>query len=134
MKLSRFIESRKVRMDPPEYVADNPNMAADDGWKRSATHWKCTIRRGNKQLTTYFSQGSAHTKEPTLADILDCLASDAAGIDNARDFEDWCAELGYDPDSRKAEKTFKVCEKQAESLKRLFGEDFKTLLYETGRE
>jgi hypothetical protein len=121
-------------MDPPEYVADNPNMAADDGWKRSATHWKCTIRRGNKQLTTYFSQGSAHTKEPTLADILDCLASDAAGIDNARDFEDWCAELGYDPDSRKAEKTFKVCEKQAESLKRLFGEDFKTLLYETGRE
>ena len=133
MKLSRFIESRKLRMDQPEYVDDNPNMNADDEWKRSATHWKLVIRRGNKQMTAYFSQGSAHTKEPTLADILDCLASDASAIDNARDFEDWCRDFGYDTDSRKAEKTYRVCVRQAEALKRLLGNDFKTLLYETER-
>jgi hypothetical protein len=133
MKIGEFIKSRKVRMDAPQYVDDNPNMAGDDDWKRTATHWKCIIRRGNKQMTVYFSQGSAHTKEPTLTDILDCIASDAAGIDNASGFEDWCSEYGYDTDSRKAERTYNVCVKQAEALKRMFGEDFKTLLYDTER-
>ena len=133
MKLTRFIKSRKVRMDDPKLVDDNPNMLDDGDWKKSATHWRLIIRRGNKQMTTYFSQGSAHTKEPTLSDILDCLASDASSIDNARSFEEWCGELGYDTDSRKAERIYNICVKQMESLNRLLGDDFKTLLYDTER-
>jgi hypothetical protein len=33
-------------------------------------------------------------------------------------------ELGYDSDSRKAEKTYKACEKIAKDLRRLLGDDF----------
>ena len=77
-----------------------------------------------------FSQGSAHTQEPTASDVLECLASDASGVDNAQSFDDWCAEYGYDNDSRKAEKTYKTCQRQADNLRNFLGnENFETLLY-----
>jgi hypothetical protein len=133
MKLNTFIEARHIRMEA-KYVDRNPNMAADDEWMRSATHWRVTFRRGRHQLTTYFSQGSAITGEPTAADVLDCLASDASSIDNARGFEEWASELGYDADSRKAEKTFKACERSAEKLHNFLGPAlYQQLLYETER-
>lgn len=53
-------------------------------------------------LTTPFYTGGAWG-EPTAEDVLRCLILDAREYDNARDFEEWAEELGYDPDSRKAE-------------------------------
>ena len=40
--------------------------------------FRCTIRRGDESMAVRFSQGPAHTEPPTLADVLDCLASDAS--------------------------------------------------------
>jgi hypothetical protein len=96
----------------------------------------------------YFSQGSAHTTDPTLADVLDCLASDASGYENARVdtrpdekqdkaltvFEGWASEYGYDTDSRKAEKTFRAIKRQSEQLKRTIGaEAYEELLWQVER-
>jgi hypothetical protein len=73
--------------------------------------------------------GSGHKgKQPTVADVLDCLASDSAGVENADSFEGWCSEYGYDTDSRKALATYKQCEKQADRLKSLVGAAYETLL------
>lgn len=87
------------------------------------------------RMNLVFSMGSGHHgKVPGLADVLDCLASDAATIDNAQSFEDWAAGLGLNEDSRKAEATFKACEEQAAQLKDLLShEAYETLLYETER-
>lgn len=102
----------------------NPNSA---DWMPGAHHWKVTLRmqaeRSNRDrtMTVPFSQGSAHTASPTASDVLGCLVMDSAGIDNATSFEDWCAEYGYDTDSRKAEKTFTACERQARKLRQFLG-------------
>lgn len=87
---------------------------------------------------TYYSVGSGHSRlpypklhadsphnsgrprvfdPPSVADLLDCLASDACSYENARDFEDWAADLGMAPDSRKAEATYRVVEQQAKELR-----------------
>jgi hypothetical protein len=51
-----------------------------------------------------------------------------------RDNEDWCGELGYDPDSRRAERTFKAIEQQTEKLRRfLDAEGLDDLVYHTER-
>jgi hypothetical protein len=85
-------------------------------------------------VTVYFSQGSAHTKPPTLEDVLDCIASDANGFEDENDFETWCSNYGYDTDSRKAEKTFKFIERQATQLKAKLGNDlYERLIWETER-
>jgi len=131
--LQAFITKYGLSMAELEWADRNPNMV-DDGWAQSASHYKLRIRCKGRQLTTYFSMGSAHTSEPKLADVLDCLSSDASGVENARSFEDWCAEYGYDTDSRRAEKTFKACERSAESLKRLLTPDvYEQLLWHTER-
>ena len=80
---------------------------------------------------------------PTLADVLDCLASDANGYEDAKHvgchencnpFYNWAREYGYDPDSRKAEKMFRTIKRQAEQLKRTLGQDaYEELLYNTER-
>ena len=125
--MKQFVNRNRVRIFC-DWADDNPNMP---DWK-DANHFKCTLKMGKKQMTLYFSQGYGINGEPEAASVLDCLASDANCIDNAQTFVAWASELGYDPDSRKAEKIFKVCEKQAEKLKNFLGDDlYEDLLYNT---
>lgn len=131
--LEQFIESAGVVMSAAPRD-DNPNFAADDKFRATMSHWNCTLRAGRSRLTIPFSLGAARVHAPTAADVLDCLASDASGIENARSFEDWCGEYGCDVDSRTAEKTFKVCQRQANQLKRFLGDSaYATLLWKTER-
>jgi hypothetical protein len=44
-------------------------------------------------------------------------------------FEDFCAEFGYDPDSRKAEKTWQACRLVTKNMKRLLGKEYDSFLY-----
>lgn len=112
-------------------VESNPNMS-DMG--AGASHWVVTLKAGRFSMRVPFSQGSAHTVAPTAADVLDCLASDAASVENARDFADWCGDYGYDVDSRKAHKTYTICVRQAAKLRAMLGQDnYETLLFKTER-
>jgi hypothetical protein len=116
-------------------------------------HWKVRLRRDTdtavivngavdmsrsdrvRVMTLTFSKGSGHNgAEPTADEVLDCLASDAAGVENTSDFEDWCSDYGYDADSRKAEKIYKACVHQSERLKTFLGDDlYEQLLWNTER-
>ena len=129
--LGTFIADHGIRMTTKPR-ASNPNM--DDKWASDASHWTCTIHFGRQRMAVAFSQGSAHTEPPKLADVLDCLADDAAGFENARDFADWCAEYGYDTDGRKAEKTYRAVKRQSLRLKSLLGADYDALLFDTERQ
>jgi hypothetical protein len=117
----------------------NPNMP---NWE-DARHWTCTIQKPRPsdaihyelyKFSIPFSQGSAHKDEPKLEDVLNCLASDASGYDNARSFEDWCNEYDYDTDSRESEATYNAVKEQSEELKSFLGDsDYATLLWNTER-
>ena len=127
MNVKQFCDKHKIKARA-EWADANPNMADS----QNMNHFKVTLRYSGRQMTLYFSQGYGISGEPTAADVLNCLASDSSSVENARSFEDWASDLGYDTDSRKAEKIFKVCEKQAERLKKFLGEDlYKILLWDT---
>jgi hypothetical protein len=99
----------------------------DDSWSRDAHHYKVTLSRGRTRIVVPFHQGSAHTAPPTVTDVIDCLISDATGFENVQSFEDWCAEYGYDTDSRTAERTYKAVERQTGQLRRLLGEEYEQI-------
>ena len=130
VSIAEFIKSNRIRMTA-ERTDSNPSM--DDS--ANMDHWKCLLRAGNSRMTVTFSMGFGHHgAEPKAEDVLDCLSSDAAGIENAQSFEDWCSEYGYDTDSRKAEKTFKTIEHQAKRLRNFLGDSaYETLLWNTER-
>lgn len=111
---------------------------APKGFPEGTTSWRVTLKfplRGTS-LTTDFHMGPAYTSEPTVAEVLDCLLSDAGTYDNAHTFEDFCAELGYDSDSRENERLYNRMGREASRLEVFLGDtcgDYQDWLYETER-
>lgn len=126
-QLVDVVRDLKIRI-ANERLSERPDHGMAD--MRDARHWRVKLYRRvdgkDRQLTCYFSQGSGHTKEPTAADVLSCIASDAqAGYWT---FKDFCAEFGYDTDSRKAEATWKACAKMTSKVRQFLGTDFDRVL------
>ena len=82
-----------------------------------------TLTYQGRMMQTPFYTGRGWTREPDSYDVLEALLSDAsvAGYDQ---FEQWAADLGYDPDSRRAEKIYHACVEQTAQLRQLLGDDF----------
>ena len=76
---------------------------------------------GVKTLHDAEIQASAKPFPPEIADVMDCIISDAQGFENSPHFEDWASEYGYDTDSRTAEKTFNAVSHQTNRLKKFLG-------------
>jgi hypothetical protein len=101
---------------------DDLGMARDDdGWEHFA--WTLTVENGyHNPPVKYefpFRQGTAHTQKPTLVDLMSSLLSDASCV-LGNSFDDFCADLGYDPDSRKAEAIYHQIEENNAKLAKLF--------------
>lgn len=126
-----FVKAHGVKLTC-EAWHENPHMDDSAGMH----HWRCRLHCGESSMSLYYSMGWALAgKRPELADVLDCLASDAATIENAPTFEQWAEELGYDMDSRKEERTFITCRDQAGLLRVVLGDGaYEDLLYNTERE
>jgi hypothetical protein len=78
--------------------------------------------------------GMGHAgRHPSLPDVLSSVVDDAVSADQT--FDDWCADYGYDTDSRRAHATWEACGRIRRKLIRLVGDDaFNSLAYDTERE
>jgi hypothetical protein len=86
-----------------------------------------TLKFKGRQLTTPFFTGLGWDTEPNQLDVLSSLLSDASCYENSSSFEDFCSDLGYNSDSRKAEKIYQACEKNAKKLKQFLGDDHEAI-------
>ena len=112
----------------------------DEKWEHF--EWQVTLLYQKRSYKTTFRCGMGHVyqmtppetstqprgrvgtpKPPDAADVLSCLCLDATSADR-NTFEDWCSDLGYDSDSRKAEKIYNLCVETNAKLRRFLGEDF----------
>jgi hypothetical protein len=119
MKLKRLANT--VKADVRYGAPYNPEFKNSNGWT-------ITLSYQRRRMTIPFYTGSAITKEPTSYDVLYCVLGDASTIENTRGFRDWCSDLGYDEDSRKAEKIYKQCLSQTAKLKKLLGKDYEMFM------
>ena len=79
--------------------------------------------RRHWQNMTYFEQGKVHTEltrkqkeaRPDCYEVLACLTKYDPGT-----FENFCAECGYDEDSRTAERIYIAVQNEFANLKRIF--------------
>jgi hypothetical protein len=117
-------------MSQLQALCDKLNVRCDAQWDdklyredwKDASPYRVTLHFEGRRLTVPFYMGPAHTSEPKAADVLACLCSDVGAGEQS--FEDFCSDLGYDADSRKAEKTWKACAKLAPKIRRLLGDHF----------
>lgn len=52
-------------------------------WDRDARHFAVSLLRGGEGMTTYYSQGSAHTVDPTAGEVLHSLLMDASYLEDS---------------------------------------------------
>ena len=99
-----------------------------DDW--NANQYKVTIKNNNKRFTIDYYMGLAHKEAPKLSDVLYSLIMDSDALN--MDFNEWCDMLGYDVNSIKDLKTYKLCIKNGQKLHGLFTDEditsFKELL------
>ena len=95
-------------------------------WEGTTQNWnnhRVTVTTDNGKCSFEFWASIAKPKiesESDLLGALSCFVSDAmSGKDS---FEDFCSELGYDSDSRKAYKIFKACERSYVKFERIIGD------------
>jgi hypothetical protein len=115
------------------------------------TVWSVTITRNGQSYQTEYTQGCAHRhyrsgkpvdfpygrltvdalmrnkqsrpNEPVLSDVLWSLVCDAQAVMFGQTFEDFAGDMGYDTDSREAERVYNGCREEYFALVRLFGAD-----------
>ena len=77
-----------------------------------------TVYGVKRRYTFDFGQSiAAGNKEPHMYDVLSCITKY-----DPYSFEDFCANYGYDEDSRSAYKTYLACCREYEAVERLFGD------------
>ena len=83
------------------------------GYAQHDRHW---LKKNLHQLN--FDKFIAITKPtpPSLDDVLYSLVTDSRALDTC--FIDWCADFGYDTDSRKAESIYRACQENAFKLRK----------------
>lgn len=86
----------------------------ENGWQHFPYH--VTISRGIRTINTPFKTGTG-VRKPHIADILSSLLSDSDA--GGEYFADFCSDLGYEPDSRKALDTYLACQKSGAKLRKL---------------
>lgn len=92
-------------------------------WKRYRNRFLVTIQRREEKISFHFYDSINNfieRKKPTMYDILACVNAEYYCPDN---FNDFCAEYGYDEDSIKARETWKNCIAQSDKLKQIFSEE-----------
>lgn len=108
-------------------VPRNPGMV---DMPIGSSHWFVKMIRQGKPFSVTFSMGPAHKgRLPTTEEVLECVLDDASGAEES--FENWCADLGFDSDSRRAERLYKACVAQTSRLRAWLGDDFDSYVYET---
>lgn len=115
----------------------NPIKMESDEWQETAHEWLVAI---NGQQFYYYT-GIGHRKAlrgrekefnsklgfksllesskaipPSLDDVIESIVSDAQAENES--FDDWCANLGYSTDSRKALETYILCQESAKKLRK----------------
>ena len=124
MTMQQFIDRHNMTLTATR-TDRNPDMSDFKG-----DHWRVVLKRPGKQMSLFFSKGYGHGgAPPTAEEVLECLRSDACTDGDT--FEEFCFSLGYDSDSRKAEKLYKAVQRQTDKLRRFLGADLFTELLQT---
>ncbi len=100
-----------------------------DEWQQRSNPWTVTLSYEGRDMTVPFWTGSGWTTEPDAHDVMQCLCSDAVSVDNCADFEQWACELGFDTDSRKAERVYRQCVMQRDALRTFLESEYDAFVY-----
>jgi hypothetical protein len=129
-------------MNLTEFIATNA-ITIDTEWKsrqleddREVDVWAVTLHMADRSIDLPFRMGQGlQGREPTPADVLECILSDAAGVENTNGFHDWLSEFVQDDEMMTTQKfkeyraTYDAIVTQAAELSEFLGDAYDTALW-----
>lgn len=126
MNITEFCNKYGIIISDFASISANPN---NPDWE--ANHYEVTLRYGKKRYKLPYSMGFGLKGSPKVDDVMDSLRLDCSSVEWSS-FEEWCSDFDYDSDSRKAEKLYNTCRKQAEKMKAFLGDLYDEFLETEG--
>lgn len=107
------------------------------GWEQPTRDYRIRLRLDNRSMELDFFTGLGWTRQPDADDVMECLASDAASIENANSFEEWAREFGLDMNddmdawqaNRKWRRTYNQTVNQTTRLRQFLGEHYHAFVW-----
>jgi hypothetical protein len=138
MDIKGYVKSKSITVELVkdrgfQIDEDNRSDYSPNGWEHHAYKLKLSRRNRDGDLietpvfdwrcgTGFYDSYPEDVSVTDLApELLDSLVSDATAYTNARNFEDFAADFGYDTDSRKAERIYFACGETAKWLTEFLG-------------
>ena len=136
--MKQYIKRNNIRV---EVTRDRGAQADPDGWEHHAYVLRLVWDDGAQSrfmddIPWRQGYGIETTPDEEPATVLDALVSDANAYDQARSFEDFCNEFGYDTDSRRAaEAMYLACGETLKKLVTFLGgrDEYEQLAYDVER-
>lgn len=103
MNINQQMDSYLAEVGVGVHIERNEEIISREGFLEGSRHYNVTVsNQSGESFGTVYSQGPGIKKDPGVCDVLYAIVADYSlcGLP----FEDFCAELGYDEDSRKAYK------------------------------
>ena len=132
LTLEKFLLSSEIHMQSEE-VAPNGTHGFPIAAPWAAKHYRCELRgsSGDRPVTTIIGSDDG---PPSVADVVDVVAAEAAVAEEAGSYEEWALQMGFDPDSRSGERVYRTECRQAKLLRALLGDEaYLKLLWEIER-
>jgi hypothetical protein len=104
------------------FTAKQTAVAPPGGFSPDSSSWRCSLRYEGRRTTTPFFMGPGCRRDPTRDEVLDSLLSDARLGEET--FPNFCGEIGYDSDSRKAERSWRECVRTLAKMRKFLGDDY----------
>ena len=117
MNVHEFFNKHQVAMryeNDPEYVNAN-------SWDKEARHYKCVLMFEDREFSFEWHCGKL-ANEPDIDQVLIHLAMECRDVNHCENFEEWADSLGFDNDSRYAERVYNKMFRNLTLLHDLFGE------------
>jgi hypothetical protein len=100
---------------------------------RSVHRYACELHgsNGDRPVRTVVDTDNG---APDVREVLDAVAAESAVVDEARRYERWADQMGFDRDSRHGEREYRAARRQARLLRGLLGDErYEELLWEIER-
>jgi hypothetical protein len=130
--LERFMKASQVAMRCRE-VAINGGSTPEAMSPLDPHQYACELYASDGEPRVKAIIGSDNGP-PDLSEVLDAVAAEAAVAEEARGYEQWALQMGFNPDSRYGEKVYRSVRRRAQRLRQLLGDDhYQQLLWQTER-
>ena len=112
-----MMEGTRVKFN---FLVDFTKGDTTESFYFSQSHREQKARAGDTLFTheKRMQKQKANNRQPDLWALLGCLSLDARISEEP--FEDWAADLGYNPDSRKAERSYHNMRNNVRKARRIF--------------